>query len=668
MLFGLSMGVQAEMCSQFMNCHDCLKPSDPKLNCGWCSPDPAEFANGSVATRCMDHTSQGWDCFHLYMHDGCIAGYVCDQVQGKCILSAPGMGDTLANCEKKCGAKPQPHDKSYVCNTTTAKCEIGIGGQWKQDCESSCGNFTPAALVGLWRGFDVQKGFKVGEFEMNFTAHTVSWGPYGSPQKTEAVVTQLGNKLIRLTLTAGLGKGDIFYASFTSPGWPLGPETTGMSLAIQREGAHQLPPENTWSALGDHAFDVFVMHACNSWSTLCNFQPVFNSQMLPVFPLTVNLRATSDACQKHADCSSCIADPSSVCGWCDGVITHSDGTTCGNDGKGCCGGATNFSKCNVAYRKECPVMCDWKNWTQPVCRHATPEERANPNIKKYQDCDIVSKWGACKYEQQFFYCDVGRGCQGPLSKAQCRAEPRCNVSSPDCDRTKCKAPHFYYCDKVGGRGCLGPLDEPQCNQTKGCDIKNPTCDPNVCKVEKHYICDSTKGQCSAQAGPAPPNSTSYNTSTACDLVCSRKPIEGTWRAISISKGFVADEWDFNFGTAASGSKVTYRSKLTGDVFTGTYTIGAPIDTSVEKFGGFEITITLKTGEVLKGLFNDNWTGPITKFMFLGLPIKSGDLSDNSFDHSMELQEFVLISCLPDVKNCDFSSVNPASSDLLELLI
>jgi hypothetical protein len=127
-----------------------------------------------------------------------------------------------------------------------------------------------------------------------------------------------------------------------------------------------------------------------------------------------------------------------------------------------------------------------------------------------------------------------------------------------------------------------------------------------------------------------------------------------WRAVSINKGFVADEWDFNFGDVAAGSKVTYHSKKTGKTFEGTYAVGAAIDKSVEKFGAFAVTITLSTGEVLKGLFNDQWTGPITKFMFLGLPTKSGDTTDHSFDHSMELEEFVLISCLPGVKNCDFS--------------
>merc|ERR1719210_2034793 len=497
---------------------------------------------------------------------------------------------------------------------------------------------------------------------MNFTKQTVSWGPFGSPRTTEALVSQVSSTLMRLMVTAGPIKGDILYASFSSPGWPTGPDTSGMSIAIQHDGEHEAPPDNTADALGNPAFDVFVMHKCNSWKEQCNFKPAFDNQILAPLPLV-------DKCQVHADCTSCIDDPSNVCGWCDGIITHSDGTTCGNDGKGCCGGATSFSKCNITYRKVCPVMCDWTNWKNPVCRPATSGEINNPKIAKYDDCDVVKKYRACEYDpaDTYYYCDVGRGCQGPLNKEKCIAEPKCNVSRPTCNQSECHAPHIYYCDETGVRQCRGPLDMPRCKLTPGCDINKPSCDPNVCKPQEVYTCDDGSGQCLARVGPAPPNVTSYNTSNACKLACAKKPVEGVWRAISINKGFVVDEWDFNFGSAASGSHVTYHSKKTGDTFTGTYAIGARIDTSVEQFGAFDITITLKTGGVFKGLFNNQWTGPITKFMFLGLPTKNGDKID-SFHQSMESLEFVLISCLPHVKNCDFSRANPDSLDMLELLV
>eukprot|EP00747_Dinoflagellata_sp_TGD_P082614 gnl/TRDRNA2_/TRDRNA2_161757_c1_seq2.p1 gnl/TRDRNA2_/TRDRNA2_161757_c1~~gnl/TRDRNA2_/TRDRNA2_161757_c1_seq2.p1 ORF type:complete len:252 (-),score=49.40 gnl/TRDRNA2_/TRDRNA2_161757_c1_seq2:75-830(-) len=242
MLLGLGSSAHGEVCSQFQNCNDCLAPNkEGKLNCGWCSPKAAEFANGTAATRCMDHTSKGWDCFHLYMHDGCIAGYVCDEAKGQCKLSAPGTGDTLANCQKQCGKHPKT--EAYVCNSKTLKCEKGIGGSSEKECESTCGNKTPDALVGLWRGFDVQTGFSLGEYDLSFGKSNVSWGALGSASANQATVQQLGPTLMRLTMTAPADvKGEVRYASFSSPGWPTGPETQGTSIAIQRGDSHQAPP------------------------------------------------------------------------------------------------------------------------------------------------------------------------------------------------------------------------------------------------------------------------------------------------------------------------------------------------------------------------------------------------------------------------------------------
>ena len=66
--------VRADTCAQYPDCASCLNPPDASLDCGWCSPDPALWADGTPATQCMDHTSKGWNCFHFYMHDGCVAG------------------------------------------------------------------------------------------------------------------------------------------------------------------------------------------------------------------------------------------------------------------------------------------------------------------------------------------------------------------------------------------------------------------------------------------------------------------------------------------------------------------------------------------------------------------------------------------------------------------
>ena len=65
-----------------------------------------------------------------------------------------------------------------------------------------------------------------------------------------------------------------------------------------------------------------------------------------------------------------------VCGWCDGTITFGDGTTCGADGKGCCCGASGFSQCNVAYRKEVRGAAIAP---RPSAPNPNPNPNSNPN-------------------------------------------------------------------------------------------------------------------------------------------------------------------------------------------------------------------------------------------------------------------------------------------------
>jgi len=637
------------------------------------------------------------------MHDGCVAGYVCDEQERKCKLGAPGTGDTKETCEKKCGAETYvcdattkqcvkgasgmpksqceaqcgvpPHDV-YVCNVTTLSCEKGTGGTWKKGCEAGCGNSTPSGLVGLWRGWNVQNNFTTSEWIMNFTEHTVSWGKRNTPEASEATVAQISPKMLRLTVTKGPNADTTLYASFTSPGWPTGPETTGVSLAFQRKYQHQnqMPPDNTWEALGNDLFDVLVLHKCNPQSSKCDFSPAFKDEERSLMAY--------DDCRSHKDCGSCISDTKKVCGWCDGIVTFSDQSTCGADGNGCCGGSSGFSKCSVAYRKVCPVMCDWKNWTNPKCRPATPKELKNHDIRKFTDCETVEKYKACDYEPQYFYCDEELGCKGPLNKSQCQAEKRCNISSPACDRRKCKTPEQWTCD-AGGKCNVHPgpptntsyKNQSACEKTCKVTKEYYVCDENqgkcsrtqvpsnmsyntssaceqACDVQYHYECDKTRSQCYRREGPV--TNVSYNTSSACETACTNLDIEGVWRAININQKFVGDEWDFLFGSSKD-PKVTYMSRRTGQTLSGTYEVG-PSSKDTEPFGASKVTITLSSGAVLKGIFNDQYAGPIARALFLGFADKDTATFDSYMDEAS--QEFVLISCRPDVKNCDFSQAKP----------
>lgn len=631
----------------------------------------------------MDHTSKGWLCPDLYMKEGCIAGYVCNQTLGQCQIGKPGEGGHLDKCKETCHPPAPPPPPQFVCNVTTLMCEKApaSGQPTKEGCASTCGNHTPTDLLGLWRGLDVQVGFSVGEWVMNFSETSVAWGPYGAPDKFAADVAMLGPQKLQLTMTKPYAsKGDVRMATYSNAGWPTGPETWSFSIALQSSGSHVAPPVSLpGDAIGTEGLDVFVFHGCHEYHGLCDFSPAFappaarEGRLLPWLRLS---SATTDTCGAHSSCGECIGDASGQCGWCDGLVTFHDGSTCGGDGKGCCGGSSGFSRCDPGYRKACPVICDWQSHApagkHPFCREATSKE-FNSSIAKYADCKALNASYSCQVPDFGQYCNKtaagGRGqCQTAKTKDDCAKNPLCNTTNPVCD-PDCDSERksITYCSPDAG--CKGPVSKSECAADPNCDPDHSGCDPSVCKAPEWYTCNTDTSQCETHTGERPgPGTPYYNKTEDCKKACVSHDVSGVWRGLRVDKGFEADEWDFTFAQAGAGSAVVFKSKKTGTKYVGTYAIGAALDTSVEKWFSFELNIKLASGFVLKGLVSNYDSdaehpqpsvGPYTRFLYLGLPIQDGDVAI-SYDDAMaaDKQEFVLISCLPSDEHCDFSPAKP----------
>merc|ERR1719305_1148028 len=78
-------------CRDQQNCADCLN----QPFCGWCSPAPTVYDNGTVGSQCQNQHEGGWHCNHLYSTDTCRVGYVCDADKGQCTPDPKGgTGDT----------------------------------------------------------------------------------------------------------------------------------------------------------------------------------------------------------------------------------------------------------------------------------------------------------------------------------------------------------------------------------------------------------------------------------------------------------------------------------------------------------------------------------------------------------------------------------------------
>lgn len=637
-------------CSGYWSCDLCLANSF----CGWCTPNPAIFSNGTTGHQCMDQRLAGWDCLNLYMTDGCVAGYVCSESEKKCVLGEPGEGDSYANCEDTCvfdddepdADDNEPHQLFYKCDPEKLICVNSTQAESTSNCDASCSNSTPDALVGLWRGLNVQTGFTVGEWEMSFDETTAKWGPHGDAEANSGTVAQIGN-LLRITKDDG---STVYASGANTLGWPTGPETSAITLALQTATAHEAPPEDVTQAMGNTDFDVFVMHKCNDYGADCDFSPAFEaSRRLQ--------SAGDDACNVHPDCASCLADSTGLCGWCEGQITYGDATTCGEDGTGCCGGfdesgTPGFSTCDIKYRKSScyDVACDWSNWTNPVCRPAT-----DADDQTFESCEAIESWCVYSWGQ---YCDNSTyTCNTVSSQEECESTPGCDPSSPTCD--DCTAPRdaFYYCDSAAD-SCAGPLNSSACALNPDCDENSPDCDPTVCGPQDDssttmYACDTTTFQCVETDDDT--TSPSFNTTRDCSLTCFDQDVTGVWRALQIEDGFVVDEWDFEFGDILTSPTVKFSSQ-TGLSFSGKYEItGVIVDKS---FGGAEVIFTDDAGLKTTGVFSSA-TGAVTKFMYLGLGVPSGDAAV-SFDDAMDSakSEFVLIGCKDGIDGCDFSSAAP----------
>jgi len=147
------------------------------------------------------------------------------------VSTNPGEGDTLDNCNADCSKDPEPETK-YACDVTTFQCVNATSGSDNATCDASCADETPSALVGLWRGLNVQTGFTMGEILMNFTSSGVTYGAYplggGAFPAREATVASVGPSLLRLTFTAPEELvGIVKVVSYSNPGWPTGPVSRG---------------------------------------------------------------------------------------------------------------------------------------------------------------------------------------------------------------------------------------------------------------------------------------------------------------------------------------------------------------------------------------------------------------------------------------------------------
>lgn len=285
--------------------------------------------------------------------------FICNNQTHTCDIAPAGQGTSFQDCETSCSPSHSPSSGSpsssspassspasgspssgspssqapqptsaptYVCNTSTAKCQLGKPGQGAslQVCQSQCkqSNHTPSALLGLWRGFPIDSSTPVNEYDLVFHVNnTVSI--YTPTYKSLCSVASIGNNLILSGCVAPeppLIKC-LYEVTLTMP------ETYHAMFACNYAGG--AAPTDFNSALTAKDVSVTFMSRCVP-DGYCKFH-AGNSGLASDFVNEFLQRsvkketAVNDPCSNYAsNCTFCLSH--ALCGWCSANVQYSDGT------------------------------------------------------------------------------------------------------------------------------------------------------------------------------------------------------------------------------------------------------------------------------------------------------------------------------------------------------
>eukprot|EP01001_Neometanema_parovale_P013034 NODE_938_length_1979_cov_136.492996_g890_i0.p1 GENE.NODE_938_length_1979_cov_136.492996_g890_i0~~NODE_938_length_1979_cov_136.492996_g890_i0.p1 ORF type:complete len:602 (-),score=187.19 NODE_938_length_1979_cov_136.492996_g890_i0:173-1924(-) len=389
-----------DQCSPFPTCETCISHD----LCGWCSV-PVIYKNGQKGSHCAGfnkNNSEPFVCPDIYSTEHCIQGYHCDEATKTCKMSQPGEGTTKEKCMEKCHPIPSPaspkpnpspagtwicnqsvvpkcvpatpgHGASkmvceedcqpmFICNQTTHQCYQHSGGMKKATCDASCKVVPkpPAALVGLWRGLQINAGYASGEWDLNFQeAGTVTIvGP--SFKLTGSVESSGSSKKFQITATSGtVPAGQKLSCIYKTD--PQGPETYFAGIACGAPGAAY--PASLSGAMGAGGYEWALAKCLPGFG--CSFHMAAGDNLS--LDIRMNAVQVNDPCMPLPTCKECLAHQ--FCGWCSTDVIYHGGVA----GKRCAGfsGSSNGSQPFV-----CPGVYRTDSCNDYVCQQ--PEAKCMP--------------------------------------------------------------------------------------------------------------------------------------------------------------------------------------------------------------------------------------------------------------------------------------------------
>jgi hypothetical protein len=324
-------GVPLPMCEQ--NCTNQGQVYLCNLTSHTCHQVPRDQPNNGSYASCMA------GCTHPSSHPSssspspAATTYVCNTTTGTCDKSTPGHGSSKQVCEQQC---TKTNGTQYMCNTFLQQCvklPPGIHGETLAQCEQQCNpkpnpGPPPMFLGGMWRGIEIQNGYKIGEWDMNFTETTATIVDVAGATTIVGIpYNQIinSNVIFVINITKGPGAGQTMKGIGSLAN--RGPETNYLTAAFAAPGADA--PSSIDTAMTTGSDKVFFLAQCAGTpecvftmpSTVRRQRP----QAIKIEKPKPIINAAVDPCSQYSEnCSYCLSHQ--FCGWCSTDVIYKDGT------------------------------------------------------------------------------------------------------------------------------------------------------------------------------------------------------------------------------------------------------------------------------------------------------------------------------------------------------
>lgn len=375
--------------------------------------------------------------------------YICNVTSWTCQVATPGHGGSLLVCNQQCNANAS----NYICNYQTGQCvsvpPLTPNSVPLATCQTQCSGVTPAPIppnpgpppeyIGLWRGVEIQNGYKTLEWDILINNSIAIFSEIQSGKVTtySGVPYHIPNSpTLEMWVEVNSGR----YAGLTvrtigDTSGARGPETIFATMAIAPAG--KPADASIAAAMVDGVSKVLALTKCIVDEQFCVFtmpssyqskidKAVNNFKKSEQSKKTIAEKKKpgsgfTDICSTFDEsCSVCLTH--SLCGWCSVPVTYSDGTTgtqCAgfestNSTSFVCAGHYSTLSCEIGYICTSELTC-----VPTIPGDGMPHEVCIQTCKATPPPAPVPQQYTCNLQTHACTICPANNCPGQMPQGQC---------------------------------------------------------------------------------------------------------------------------------------------------------------------------------------------------------------------------------------------------------